>query len=119
MMSNGIRPAGAVGGLAGQEVAMRYVEFRDAIGKELRRVPSGLTWAALKSRLKLPYSTPCPEWLKQMEQDIGLSRERGSGRAFTWKISPATAAKVPPSGPRARLKSANRTLHVAHGRADV
>ena len=40
---------------------MRYVEFRDAISDELRRCPFGLTWATLKSRLRLPYSTPCPE----------------------------------------------------------
>src|SRR5579871_2052705 len=70
---------------------MRYVEFRDAIQGELRRSPAGLTWAALKSRLRLPYSTPCPEWVKQLEQEIGLRRERGAERAFTWKIAPAKA----------------------------
>ncbi len=73
---------------------MRYVEFRDAIKSELRRVPAGLTWAELKKRLKLPYDIPCPEWVKQMEQEIGLSRERGSGRAFTWRISPRKSEKV-------------------------
>jgi hypothetical protein len=65
---------------------MHYVNFRDAIQSELRRVPAGLTWAQLKQRLKLPYKTPCPEWVKQMEQEIGLSRQRGSGRAFTWRV---------------------------------
>jgi hypothetical protein len=63
---------------------MRYVEFRDAIWEELRRVPAGLTRAALKARLKLPYTIPCPEWVKQMEREIGLLRKRGSGRAYTW-----------------------------------
>jgi hypothetical protein len=67
---------------------MRYVEFRDAIQSELRRAPAGLTWADLKKRLNLPYDSPCPEWVKQMEQEIGLSRERVCGRAFTWKVSP-------------------------------
>ncbi len=73
---------------------MRYVEFRDAICEELRRFPAGLTWATLKSRLRLPYSSPCPEWVKQMEQEIGLSRQRGSGRAFTWRVAPAKVAKA-------------------------
>jgi hypothetical protein len=67
---------------------MRYVEFRDRIGEELRRTPTGLTWAELKRRLKLPYNIPCPEWVKQMEHEIGLSRERISGRSFTWKVLP-------------------------------
>ena len=73
---------------------MRYVEFRDAIKSELRRVPAGLTWADLKKRLKLPYDVPCPEWVKRMEQEIGLSRKRGAGRAFTWRVSPRTPKKV-------------------------
>ena len=71
---------------------MRYVEFRDAIKGELRSVPAGLTWADLKKRLKLPYDSPCPEWVKQMEQEIGLSRERVSGRAFTWRVLPRKSA---------------------------
>ena len=71
---------------------MRYVEFRDAIGRELRRCPSGLTWVALKERLKLRYGIPCPEWVRQMEQEVGLVRERGSSRAFTWKLVPSNGA---------------------------
>ena len=88
------------------EVPVRYVEFRDAIKNELRRVPAGLTWADLKKRLKLPYDIPCPEWVKQMEQEIGLSRERGSGRALTWRVSPRKAAKVAaPLGKETGIKS--------------
>jgi hypothetical protein len=87
---------------------MRYVEFRDAINSELRRVPAGLTWADLKKRLKLPYHIPCPEWVKQMEQEIGLSRQRGSGRAFTWRVSPRKSEKVAASkGKPAKIKSIN------------
>ncbi|MFI5380886.1 MAG: hypothetical protein ACHRHE_16430 [Tepidisphaerales bacterium] len=70
---------------------MRYVDFRDAIADELRRFPAGLTWAELKQRLKLPYKIPCPEWVRQLEQEIGLSRERGSGRALIWKVGTASA----------------------------
>jgi hypothetical protein len=87
---------------------MRYAEFRDAIKGELRRVPAGLTWAALKKRLKLPYDSPCPEWVKQMEQEIGLSRERGPGRAFTWRVSLKKSKKsARPRGKLAEIKSTN------------
>jgi hypothetical protein len=73
---------------------MRYVEFRDAIRRELRRVPAGLIWAELKQRLKLPYAVPCPEWVKQLEQEIGLSRERRSGRALTWRVATRKSEKA-------------------------
>ena len=66
---------------------MRYVEFRDAIHQALRRVPAGLTWVELKGRLKLPYKTACPEWVRQLEQEIGLVRERGAGRGLTWRVA--------------------------------
>jgi len=65
---------------------MRYVEFRDAIVKELRRKRSGLTWAELKERLDLPYGTPCHEWIRRMEDEAGLTRTPGSGRAYVWKV---------------------------------
>ena len=65
---------------------MRYVEFRDCIQKELLHTPAGLTWMELRDRLSLPYKQPCPEWVKWLERDIQLTRARGSGRAYVWKI---------------------------------
>jgi hypothetical protein len=67
---------------------MRYVEFREAIQKELIENPEGFTWAELKERLRLPYEEPCPTWVKRMEQEIGLVRARGAKRAYLWKIPP-------------------------------
>ncbi len=66
---------------------MRYVEFRDAIQGELNGQVEGLTWSELKERLDLPYDRPCPNWVKRMEQEIGLSRQKGSGRAYLWKVT--------------------------------
>ncbi len=67
---------------------MRYVEFRNAIEEELLENRAGLTWAELRERLNLPYKQPCPEWVKRMEEEIGLSRARGTGRAYVWRIRP-------------------------------
>jgi hypothetical protein len=64
---------------------MRYTEFRDTIDGELRRTPAGLTWAELRDRLGLPYDRPCPSWTKRLEQEIGLTRTKGTGRALVWK----------------------------------
>ena len=62
---------------------MRYVDFRNAILRELRRKQSGLTWAELRDRLELPYDRPCPEWVRRMEES-GLERVKGPGRALVW-----------------------------------
>ncbi len=68
---------------------MRYSEFVQSIMQELQYHPSGLTWDELKSRLHLPYSVPCQTWVYKMEQENGLIRVKGSGRALVWKISPS------------------------------
>jgi hypothetical protein len=65
---------------------MQYVNFRDVIREELRQNPSGLTWVELKERLGLPYDRPCQTWVMRMEKEIGLSREKGFGRAYVWKV---------------------------------
>jgi hypothetical protein len=65
---------------------MRYVEFRDAILSELRKNPNGLTWLELKRRLDLPYKRPCQTWIGQLEEEIGLTRAKGTSRAFVWKV---------------------------------
>lgn len=70
---------------------MRYDEFRDLIQTELRRSGDGLTWSQLKDRLDLPYERPCPEWVKRMEREIGLLREKGDGRAYVWTVERQTA----------------------------
>ena len=66
---------------------MRYVDYRDSVRNALQRNPNGLTWAELQSKLALPYDRPCPAWTKQLEQEIGLTRVKGTGRALLWKLS--------------------------------
>jgi hypothetical protein len=65
---------------------MRYAEFKRAIHRELRQRPQGLTWLELQQRLNLPYDRPCPTWTHMMEQEIGLSRKKGTSRAFVWRV---------------------------------
>ena len=65
---------------------MKYTEFRDRIERELKRKRSGATWKELKHRLDLPYDRPCPTWVKQLEDEIGLTRSRNNGRAYVWKL---------------------------------
>lgn len=65
---------------------MRYVDFRDAIRQELRRHRTGMTWAELRQRLRLPYARPCPDWVCRLQREIGLSRQKRSGPALVWTV---------------------------------
>ena len=65
---------------------MKYIEFRDTIRSELQRNVAGLSWVELRDRLELPYDRPCPTWTNRLEQEIGLVRVRGEGRALIWKL---------------------------------
>jgi len=65
---------------------MRYVDFRDAIEKALKKHPAGMTWPELRDGCRLPYKSPCQTWVHQLECDIGLFRVKGPGRALIWKV---------------------------------
>lgn len=65
---------------------MRYDKVKQLIKNELNETPQGLTWNELKSRLKLPYKTLCPEWTVQLEEEISLVRKKSVGRAFIWRL---------------------------------
>lgn len=66
--------------------SMTYETFREKVRRTLKRNPSGLTWVELRGTAKLPYQRPCPEWTKQLENDIGLIRADKRGNALIWKI---------------------------------
>gem|GEM_PF-321731 len=66
---------------------MKYIEFRDLIKTELIKNPEGCTWTELRNWLALPYERACPTWVQKLENEIGLKRSKGMGRALVWKIS--------------------------------
>jgi hypothetical protein len=70
---------------------MKYTEYRDRIQGRLQSQPDGLTWAELRDQLDLPYERACPAWTKRLEQEIGLTRVKGAGRALVWKVMAAGA----------------------------
>jgi len=65
---------------------MRYSAFRTGIAAELGAKPDGMTWSELRETLHLPYLRPCPEWVKMLERDIGLTRNEKRGNALIWKL---------------------------------
>lgn len=68
---------------------MTYHEFKSAIQQHLRRSRAGTTWVELRDKLGLPYERACPEWTRRLEEDIGLVRSKGAGRALVWGLAAA------------------------------
>lgn len=65
---------------------MRNEEYRGAIRRELESHPAGWAWGELRDRLDLPHVRPCPPWMGRLEQEAGLQRASGAGRAYVWTV---------------------------------
>ncbi|WP_432797525.1 hypothetical protein [Poriferisphaera sp. WC338] len=65
---------------------MTYEAFREAVRSALSEHCNGLTWSQLRDQYKLPYERACPTWTRQLEEEIGLRREKGEGRALVWRL---------------------------------
>lgn len=73
---------------------MRYVEFKAAIQQHLKTKRQGATWVELREALALTYDRPCPEWTRLLEEEIGLIRRKGAGRALVWALEPARPSRT-------------------------
>jgi len=75
-----------------------YEDFRDLIRQTL--LDGGkLTWTEIRTAAKLPQLFPNNQWVRRLEQDIGLERVRDAHGIIHWGLTrdaatePATAAK--------------------------
>jgi len=60
-----------------------YEDFKKSIKNILERHPAGLTWSQIRDKLNLPQKYPNNQWVRRLEQDIGLRRIR-IGRDLFW-----------------------------------
>jgi len=64
---------------------MSYEEFKDKIEEVLKGESEGLTWTEIKERANLQQKVPNNMWVKMMESDIGLVREKRERRTI-WRL---------------------------------
>jgi hypothetical protein len=62
-----------------------YEEFREKVEKALQGEQDGLTWDQLKKKAGISQNHMCYTWARQLENEIGLTRER-HGRNVYWKL---------------------------------
>ena len=63
-----------------------YEDFRDEVKKILESKPEGFSWIQIKKELQLSQRAPYHKWVKKMEKDIGLVREK-KGSQTIWRIT--------------------------------
>jgi bifunctional DNA-binding transcriptional regulator/antitoxin component of YhaV-PrlF toxin-antitoxin module len=64
---------------------MSYDEFKKKIEEVLKIESEGLTWTGIKEKAKLQQKVPNNMWVKMMESEIGLVREKRERRTI-WRL---------------------------------
>lgn len=59
-----------------------YEDFKKSIKNILERHPAGLTWTQIRDKLNFPQKYPNNQWVRRLEQDIGLRRVRIGSELF-------------------------------------
>jgi hypothetical protein len=67
--------------------ATTYEDFSKAIAKTLRAAGGPLTWTEVRTSAGLPQAFPNNKWVRKMETDIGLKRQRDEHGIIHWQLS--------------------------------
>lgn len=67
--------------------ATTYEEFRYQIRRVLE-AENDLTWTEIRTRAKLPQKFPNNQWVRRLEDEIGLTREKENG-VIHWRLKRA------------------------------
>src|SRR5438067_1617773 len=71
---------------------MHYSEFRETIRTAIEKAEKPLTWTEIRAAAKLPQMLPNNGWVRRMEADIDLRRQRDNRGMMLWSLGPAEAA---------------------------
>ena len=64
-----------------------YEKFRDTIENILNQAKQSLTWTEVKEKAGFQQKVPNNKWVKWMEEDIGLLREKTKDGKTLWRLS--------------------------------
>ena len=63
-----------------------YEKFRGTIERILKRAKKPLTWTEIKQKAGFQQKVPNNKWVKWMEEDIGLIREKTKEGKTVWRL---------------------------------
>jgi hypothetical protein len=65
---------------------MSYDDFKSKIASVLRAADKPMTWTEVRTVASLPQAFPNNQWVRRMEEDIGLTRRRESDGIIHWEL---------------------------------
>jgi hypothetical protein len=71
---------------------MEYTEFRDTIRRTIDEADKPLTWTEIRTIAKLPQALPNNGWVRRMETDINLLRQKDGKGIIHWSLGAAAGA---------------------------
>ncbi len=65
---------------------MTYDVFRTEVAAVLAKAAIPLTWTEVRTSANLPQAFPNNQWVRRMETDIGLLRQRDKDGTIKWQL---------------------------------
>lgn len=69
-----------------RKAKMTYEHFRDSVKATLQSAGHQLTWTEVRTAAGLPQLFPNNQWVRRLETDIGLRRERDNNGIIQWAL---------------------------------
>jgi hypothetical protein len=63
-----------------------FEDFRDVIRQTLESASGPLTWTEIRTSAKLPQMFPNNQWVRRMEKDIKLVRQKDAHGIIHWRL---------------------------------
>jgi len=83
---------------------MSYDDFKAKIVAVLKGAAGPLTWTEVRTNAALPQAFPNNQWVRRMEEDIGLTRRRGSDGIIHWQLKETLFDQADPTSAKAADK---------------
>jgi hypothetical protein len=71
---------------------MDYSEFRDTIRTTIEEAGKPLTWTEIRTEARLPQMLPNNGWVRRMESDINLLRQKDTKGIILWSLGSGETA---------------------------
>ena len=63
-----------------------YERFKTIIEETLKAASEPLTWTEIKAKAGLKQKVPNNRWVRMLEKDIGLVREKTKEKGIVWRL---------------------------------
>lgn len=65
---------------------MPYEEFKEKVRAALTEADEPLTWTEVRTAAGLPQKFPNNQWVRRLEKDIRMKRDRDKGGMIHWQL---------------------------------